>query len=619
MPATTRKRQRVTLAAVQEKVLASSASSLASRVDARATPCFWRHAASSAGIAGADNFLVHLGRSISAAMQSVADAAEAARAQLRETRAALHAAVDERCDNLMACIDSSEATKVACLERELIAVDAALERWRSDTGAVREAISSLSNAELGVQHTALSSRLDTMEAQLQALPTAVLEPPFVGLHTDAPALLSSIAGFGHVLAPLSVTATDLTLEDMSTSVARRGALRLRLSLGARHAAQTAEAMEVSMGRLVEATIIEATLEGPETEPLPLQVIIVPDVAQHCFAVSLRVPALATSGMSLLIAAVNVAGQSLPGLPLRLRLHRGIAAPLKLKFVVGRDLCISPDGQVYCPSKDRKNVLVFDADGSPLPEISCAGLGLKNGIAWATYAHGDTASLLLADGCLGLSCLVAVDPATRAVRWKSAAEDSLGSHGIVALPSQGVVIVCSVRPGGLVYSNGCLSAYRLSDGSRALAASDSILVPGLDYYIAADPASGAVFASVCSGFHLQARRVVAFYCITGDSGIRLTWHGPVAAAGIMEGFRPLTVIPPAAGKTVSHLVVGAESSPELRVLSLPGLVLEHTHRLEGMRVIGLAADPWGGALAVCDAASQAVHVLAWPLPGMSPLQ
>jgi len=60
-------------------------------------------------------------------------------------------------------------------------------------------------------------------------------------------------------------------------------------------------------------------------------------------------------------------------------------------------------------------------------------------------------------------------------------------------------------------------------------------------------------------------------------------------------------------------------PELRVLSLPGLALVHTHRLEGMQVWGLAADPCGTALAVCDYASQSTHVLAWPLPGMPQLE
>ena len=56
-----------------------------------------------------------------------------------------------------------------------------------------------------------------------------------------------------------------------------------------------------------------------------------------------------------------------------------------------------------------------------------------------------------------------------------------------------------------------------------------------------------------------------------------------------------------------------------MLSLPGLALVHTHRLEGMQVTGLAADPLGGAVVVCDRESGATHIIAWPLPGMPPLQ
>jgi len=49
--------------------------------------------------------------------------------------------------------------------------------------------------------------------------------------------------------------------------------------------------------------------------------------------------------------------------------------------------------------------------------------------------------------------------------------------------------------------------------------------------------------------------------------------------------------------------------------LPDFTLVHTHRQEGVAVEGLAADPWGSSIAVCDATSSAMHVLPWPLPGM----
>jgi len=61
-------------------------------------------------------------------------------------------------------------------------------------------------------------------------------------------------------------------------------------------------------------------------------------------------------------------------------------------------------------------------------------------------------------------------------------------------------------------------------------------------------------------------------------------GPVAAAGQADDMRPLAVMPPASGKRTSHLIVGTYDQPELRVLSLPGLALVHTHRLEGMQVM-----------------------------------
>ena len=614
MPATTRKRQRGALAAVE--VLASSVSSLVSRVDARATPRFWRHAASSAaGIAGAEGFLVHLGRSISAALQSVAESAATARTQLREAQAVLHAAIDARCEDLISCINSSEATKVACLERELIAVDAALERWRVDTGAVRESVSSLSDTELEVQHSTLSSRLDALETQLQALPTAVVEPPFVGLHADALSLLSSIAGFGRVHAPLSIAAADLTLEDLTSNGMRRGGtLRLRLSLGARHAAQSAEELEVSLGRLTGTMRVEVALEGPDIEPQILFATIAPDAFKQCFAVTVGVPTSTTSGVSVCIAEVNVAGQSMSGMPLRLSLLRGITVPLTIKCALNSDTCISPEGRLYCTPGDGSKVLVFDADGSSLPGISPTSLGFEHGSTlWATYTHCDTASLLLADGKLDTTRLVAVDPATHAVRWVSAAKGSSGCQGIAALPSLGVVIVCSARPGN---SHGRLSAYRLSDGSLA----GSLACEGLDYYAAADSDSGTVFGCVLSDSDdEESFRVHAFHCAIRGTGVQLTSDGPIAAAGISDRSRLLTVVPPAPGKTVSHLVIGTELSPELRVLSLPGLALVHRQTLQGVRVVGLAADPWGEALAVCDFASVSIHVLAWPLPGMPPLQ
>ena len=166
------------------------------------TPLNWRLAAASAGVSGADAFLLHLGRSIAAALQSIREASEDARVQLRELRSTVISAIGARFDELNARIDSADASKTASLEREFVAVDAALERWRAASGAPLDAVSALTIQVPSTHHAALSCRLDDMKAQLQALPTAVVEPPFVALLADTPALLSSIADFGRVLAPL---------------------------------------------------------------------------------------------------------------------------------------------------------------------------------------------------------------------------------------------------------------------------------------------------------------------------------------------------------------------------------------------------------------------------------
>jgi hypothetical protein len=97
------------------------------------------------------------------------------------------------------------------------------------------------------------------------------------------------------------------------------------------------------------------------------------------------------------------------------------------------------------------------------------------------------------------------------------------------------------------------------------------------------------------------------------GAALVAEGDVRAAGTADNWRSLAVMPPTPGRQTSYLIVGTLGKPKLLVLSLPDRRLVHTHTLEGMQVMCLAADPSGTALAVCDAASKAIHVLPWPLP------
>ena len=89
------------------------------------------------------------------------------------------------------------------------------------------------------------------------------------------------------------------------------------------------------------------------------------------------------------------------------------------------------------------------------------------------------------------------------------------------------------------------------------------------------------------------------CVSGDAGIRIRSGGAVLAVCTSNCDHALAVVPAPSGKTMPFIIIVTVDSSELLVLSLPGLSLVHTHRLEGMQVTGLAADLWGAALAVCD--------------------
>ena len=120
-----------------ERSASTLRAALSARVSEDTTPLYWQSIARGAGTTGTDAFICHLGRSVSTAMASLQDAAEASLAQLRETRMTLHAAVDARCDDLERSLQVAISTKTAALERELVSIDAALELWRSKGSLIR--------------------------------------------------------------------------------------------------------------------------------------------------------------------------------------------------------------------------------------------------------------------------------------------------------------------------------------------------------------------------------------------------------------------------------------------------------------------------------------------------
>ena len=418
--------------------------------------------------------------------------------------------------------------------------------------------------------------------------------------------------FGMAHAPQRIDAADVSLEGIPSSVRPGGLLRLRLSLGSHHATQSAEELEVSLGMLAESTQVEATLEGIlEGHELPLlQVIVAPDVDLRCLHICVDVPPYPNGPTTAVrISIVSITGHLAWGPDFTVPVHEGIAAPLVLEPERPGHPCISREGLVYCPSRGDEGVLVFDSDGAALAGISVESLGLSNCYLVA-HADIEIPALLLFDIS---NRVVALDPTTRTVFWSGSICGDASHYSYchcTVIPSMGVFVV-SCR--------GALLIFRLSDGCRV----GGLLVPDLHDSLASDIHTGAVFASVSTasaeddddGWGVSVLvSVSAWTCSADAAGGNLCAAGPVTAAGSDFEGRSLVVVPPASGKNVSHLVVGTLGTPRLLVLSLPDLILVHTHSLVGMGVLGLAADPWGRALAVRESSSS-IHVLAWPLPGM----
>ena len=273
----------------------------------------WRAAAAAAGVNGADAFLCLRSRSIAAALELLAASAQAVRAELQSARETVRVEDKSHFDEVEAHIASVESSKRRALELELCAVDAVLEKLRTERGMMEEAAASLGDADLIAESAELMARLDAAEAQLLTLPTSVIEPPHVGLVVDEPALLAGAAVFGQVVAPRAITASDLTLEGAPLCTWPGDTVLRYLELqSAPHASQSAEELEVSLGGTAAATHVEASLKAEGAAPKPLKADVSVDIPERCI-VSIAIPDTTSVGSSVCFGPLTVSGQPVAGL------------------------------------------------------------------------------------------------------------------------------------------------------------------------------------------------------------------------------------------------------------------------------------------------------------------
>ena len=335
--------------------------------------------------------------------------------------------------------------------------------------------------------------------------------------------------------------------------------------------------------------------------------------------SLAIPLDALEGSGLTIRSITIAGSALASdaIPIHMQVSRGLQSPLTLVGVASdcsATPAISVSGVLVAPDcKNRKNVPIFSSNGASLAPIVPSEFGLEEAVRTAAIgrcAPGDESNdvLFLSDS----HTLLAVDLAKRSVLWRT--RTYLGNDldmGLVLLPRAGVAVVTD-------YATGCLHVHSLKDGARLHTSAPLGAKPS---HATGDPLSETISIS--------------------SNGIKtFTWDGstltqredpPDAGRSLRGSFMPMTVMMTsrqrgngygkpdlAMSDSTDHglLLACAYKEPTIYMFSIPSHKLIRTHSFSGMEIVSLCADPLGNALAIGDAVSSNIHVIAWPPIGLA---
>jgi hypothetical protein len=382
---------------------------------------------------------------------------------------------------------------------------------RREHAATRETIASKSDVKITVLFAAQNASLDGIDALLATLPHGPVEPSLLRLELDEGALLSFIRTAGTVLAPRGVHAACVVVRGLPMHAHPGRPLQFELALYEDYPCRARAELEAAAASLAFHARVVVSLEtGAESQCL--QALLVPS-AGGIVSISIAIPESAGRDAEVVVSSVTVAGQHVAGgqaLPMRLRVIFGMQAPLMMCVAANMHKStptITPEGTLYAPLQESTDVLVYSANGTPLPSLQLMGFGLSTSPHCAAFVEA-TGTLLLAD-YNDTSKLVAVDAASRAVRWSAALGGSC--CGISVLPAQGVVIVSD-------NDLSMLHVHRLSDGVRVASAKAKEVT-----YVAADPASGTVRQHRSTLIVDSVRLLLGRGCGGGREGRGGCWH------------------------------------------------------------------------------------------------
>lgn len=392
---------------------------------------------------------------------------------------------------------------------------------------------------------------------------------------------------GTLCAPRSLHTGDISVRSPAAFALAGRNLVVKLILAPACMTRCAEEEVEALAWLYAAATVSVTLGGVLATS---QAVF--NAEQGCIDVSVWVPETPL-GAPISNAIVELSRAEVL-LAFELPVVAGVVPPFVLDGVEpndGASPAITVSGTIYLPVGGEGAVLVFEGDGAQLPSIPLEPLGLTDSVEAAAFVEMPFGILLLADK----DHIVAVDAVTHVPRWINHGA-LVGCNGLGVLPLQGVVVASSLE-------EGAVHVFRLSDGSKIF----SIALVG-PRFLASDPASAMVYVSMRAG-------VAA-----------LLWDGGVLSQTLVvpgtehpSSSQPVAVIPSPHGVSLprSYLIVGKYGKPGLRLFTLPHLALlaefEVPSSLGPLRVLGIAADPRGAAIAVVARDKRGagrVHVLAW---------
>jgi hypothetical protein len=346
---------------------------------------------------------------------------------------------------------------------------------------------------------------------------------------------------------------------------------------------------------------------------PLAVSVQVDVSKSRVDVFVDVPSDVTGTGSHEIRLDRIAiggswatGENFPALPLRVCVVTGgMLPPLKIPDIFHASTftvhAIAADGTLYAPRTDCDTVLIYAADGTPLPPLKVSDYGLSRFTRAAAF-DDESQTLVLADcdGNTSETLCVAINMRSRELLWRSSEAPSTANVAI--LVNFRVVVASS-------YLRDLVSVFSLNTGIQLCT-----LGVGMVGFLAAHPTEPIVYASTfgtVTQLRWTATESGAGGAIDSD-GVALTWTGASHIALAVVSAPGTT----ATGNTgAAFLVAAKRGDDKLRVFALPQVSFVHEHELHGMTITGLAADPTGASLEVVDSATGSAHVLAWPLSSM----